>query len=106
MTVIFSQAKNSFLKIIVLCPDPVYKVDLLSKVYTIFDVFISLDFIYRKLWIRPMVGQATTNQQNTQYKIKRKTIRMLIVVVVIFCICWMPLNLYHLLTDFHPNTGP
>ena len=53
-----------------------------------------------------MVGQATTNQQNTQYKIKRKTIRMLIVVVVIFCICWMPLNLYHLLTDFHPNTGP
>ena len=60
---------------------------------------------FRKLWLRPLVGQATINQQYTQYKIKRKTIKMLIIVVVIFVICWLPLNLYHLLTDFHPNAG-
>ena len=31
---------------------------------------------------------------------KRKRIIMLILVVVIFAVCWLPLNLYHLLNDF------
>ena len=38
-------------------------------------------------------------EQNQLYT-KRKRIIMLILVVVIFAVCWFPLNLYHLLNDF------
>ena len=55
------------------------------------------------LWSRQVVGQPTENQQNSHAKVKKKTIKMLVVVVMVFCVCWLPLNLYHLLTDFHPD---
>ncbi len=60
--------------------------------------------IVRKLWTREMVGQPNANQHLSHQRARRKTIKMLILVVVIFCICWMPLNMYHLLTDFHPDS--
>lgn len=60
--------------------------------------------IARKLWARPLIGQPTLTQSLLHGKMKQKTIKMLIVIVVIFCLCWTPLNLYHVLTDLHPNT--
>ena len=59
--------------------------------------------IVRKLWVRSHVGAVTHNQQMSQQKAKRKSIKMLIVVVVVFALCWMPLNVYQILADFHPN---
>ena len=59
--------------------------------------------IVRKLWVRSHVGAVTHNQQMTQQKAKRKSIKMLMVVVVVFALCWMPLNVYQILADFHPN---
>lgn len=38
-----------------------------------------------------------------QARAKKKSIKLLIAVVIVFALCWMPLNLYHLLTDFHPD---
>lgn len=34
----------------------------------------------------------------------RKTIKMLIVVLIVFATCWLPLNLYHIIADF--GSGP
>ncbi|XP_052773567.1 G-protein coupled receptor 83-like [Mya arenaria] len=59
--------------------------------------------IARKLWVRTHVGAVTQNQQVSQQKAKRKSIKMLMVVVVVFALCWMPLNLYQVLADFNPD---
>lgn len=59
--------------------------------------------IVQSLWARTHVGAVTANQQLSQAKAKRKSIKLLIAVVVVFAICWLPLNMYHLLTDLHPN---
>lgn len=59
--------------------------------------------IVRKLWVRTHVGAVTEHQQLSQQKAKRKSIKMMIVIVTVFAICWLPLNLYQLLANFHPN---
>nr|KAG5701596.1 hypothetical protein BaRGS_019285 [Batillaria attramentaria] len=59
--------------------------------------------IVQSLWSRTHVGAVTANQQQSQARAKRKSIKLLIAVVVAFALCWLPLNLYHLLTDLHPN---
>ncbi|XP_050397044.1 G-protein coupled receptor 83-like [Patella vulgata] len=59
--------------------------------------------IVHTLWVRTHVGAVTECQQISQAKAKRKSIKLLITVVIVFAICWLPLNLYHVLTDFHPN---
>ena len=59
--------------------------------------------IVQSLWSRTHVGAVTANQQQSQARAKRKSIKLLIAVVVVFALCWLPLNLYHLLTDLHPH---
>ncbi|ESO98339.1 hypothetical protein LOTGIDRAFT_65232, partial [Lottia gigantea] len=59
--------------------------------------------IVRKLWARTHVGAVTHTQQISQAKAKKKSIKLLITVVIVFALCWLPLNLYHLLTDLHPD---
>ncbi|XP_052251684.1 G-protein coupled receptor 83-like [Dreissena polymorpha] len=66
-------------------------------------IAITYGRIVRKLWVRTHVGAVTENQQVSQQKAKRKSIKMLIVVVVVFALCWMPLNLYQVLADFNPH---
>lgn len=60
--------------------------------------------IIHRLWMRNQLGYVTEDQRVRQIRAKRKSIKLLIAVVVVFAICWMPLNLYHVLTDLHPNT--
>ncbi|XP_069141054.1 G-protein coupled receptor 83-like [Argopecten irradians] len=59
--------------------------------------------IVHKLWLRTQLGVVTEKQRVLQIQEKRKSIKLLVAVVAVFAICWMPLNLYHLLTDLHPN---
>ncbi|XP_061185194.1 G-protein coupled receptor 83-like [Saccostrea echinata] len=60
--------------------------------------------VIHKLWMRNQLGYVTEDQRMRQIRAKRKSIKLLIAVVVVFAVCWMPLNLYHVLTDLHPNT--
>ena len=76
---------------------------ILQYVIPLAIIAITYGRIVRKLWVRSHVGAVTQNQQMSQQKAKRKSIKMLIVVVVVFALCWMPLNVYQILTDFHPN---
>lgn len=59
--------------------------------------------IVQSLWARTHVGAVTAKQQMTQARAKGKSIKLLIAVVIVFAICWLPLNMYHLLTDLHPK---
>lgn len=56
-----------------------------------------------RIWSRETIGATTPEQQSRQISAKRKTIFMLLLVAIVFAICWLPLNLYHLLTDFWPD---
>ncbi|CAH1782668.1 unnamed protein product [Owenia fusiformis] len=64
-------------------------------------ITIAYSRIAYKLYNRRTLGDMTDDQHVYQTKVKKKTIKMLIMVVLIFALCWMPLNLYHILTDFH-----
>ena len=76
---------------------------LLQYIVPLSLIAISYGRIVRKLWLRSNLGAVTQNQQALHARAKRKSIKLLITVVVVFAFCWMPINLYHLLTDFHPN---
>ena len=92
-------------------PDPADKHEQIVTLTTVISQYvlpmtiiaIAYGRIVRKLWIRPMIGQPNPSQHVTQSKVKHKTEKMLIIIIVIFSVCWMPLNLYHLLTDLHPD---
>ena len=47
-----------------------------------------------------MVGEVTEQQMNQRLSSKKKTIKMLMTVVIVFAVCWLPLNLYHIIKDF------
>ncbi|VDI24562.1 G protein-coupled receptor 83 [Mytilus galloprovincialis] len=68
-------------------------------------IAVSYGRIVKKLWLRSSLGAVTQQQQVLHARAKRKSIKLLITVVVVFGLCWMPINLYHLLTDFHPNAA-
>lgn len=76
---------------------------LLQYVIPLTIIGVTYGRVVRKLWIRTHVGAVTEHQQASQQRAKRKSIKLLICVVVVFAICWMPLNLYQVLADFHPN---
>lgn len=92
-------------------PDPSNKWEQYLTIATIlvqyFIPLIVITFTYgrivHKLWIRTHLGVVTENQRLMQIQAKRKSIKLLVAVVAVFAVCWMPLNLYHLLADFHPN---
>ncbi|CAG2113476.1 unnamed protein product, partial [Medioppia subpectinata] len=63
-------------------------------------VVISLK-IFRKVTI----GEVTIQQHNTRMDNKRTTIKMLILVVVVFGVCWLPINVYHIVNDFSSQTS-
>ncbi|XP_052773852.1 G-protein coupled receptor 83-like [Mya arenaria] len=75
---------------------------LLQFIIPLTVIGITYGRIARKLWVRTHVGAVTENQHVSQQKAKRKSIKMLMVVVVVFALCWMPLNLYQVIADFNP----
>lgn len=53
--------------------------------------------VAKKLWLCNMIGDVTTEQYLTLRHKKKTTIKMLMLVVVLFALCWFPLNCYVLL---------
>ncbi|NXO23665.1 GPR83 protein, partial [Cisticola juncidis] len=50
--------------------------------------------VAKKLWLRNVIGDVTTEQYVVLRRKNRKTIKMLMLVVVLFAVCWFPLNCY------------
>jgi len=47
----------------------------------------------------------TERQRVGHERARRRSVALLASVVAVFTLSWLPLNLYHVLTDFHPDTA-
>ena len=56
--------------------------------------------IGRRLWSREIPGESTATQKRQNRSSKRKVLRMLIIVVMTFALCWLPSHVMHLLQFF------
>lgn len=77
---------------------------ILQYVIPLTVIAVTYTRIVHTLWLRTHLGVVTERQRVIQIQAKRKSIKLLVAIVVVFAVCWLPLNLYHILTDFHPNT--
>ncbi|XP_054721258.1 G-protein coupled receptor 83-like [Uloborus diversus] len=57
------------------------------------------------LYKRKLIGMATESQIMRQRAAKWVTIRMLLVVFIVFAACWFPFNMYHTYQDLRGNVG-
>ncbi|XP_038272719.1 probable G-protein coupled receptor 83 [Dermochelys coriacea] len=57
-------------------------------------ITITYTRLAKKLWLRNAIGDITTQQYIIHHKNKKKSIKMLVLVVVVFAVCWFPLNCY------------
>lgn len=67
----------------------------------IIAVFYSI--VSFKLWIRKIPGNPTAaNLRHAEFS-KRRTIKMLIIIVIVFTLCWLPSHLMHLFIFYDVN---
>ncbi|XP_002720110.1 G-protein coupled receptor 83-like [Oryctolagus cuniculus] len=60
-------------------------------------IVITYSHLGKRLWIQNAVGDASARQLLAHYQKRKKSIRMLILIVMIFAVCWFPLNCYMVL---------
>eukprot|EP00794_Sanderia_malayensis_P007844 gene7844-8693_t len=81
-----------------------YTIILFVTLYAI-PLFI-MTFLYaaigRKLWKRNIPGHRSFQSENIASKQKRKVIKMLVIIVLVFAICWFPIFLIQFLVFFDP----
>ncbi|XP_009564673.2 G-protein coupled receptor 83 [Cuculus canorus] len=64
--------------------------------------------VAKKLWLRNVIGDVTTEQYFALRRKNKKTIKMLMLVVILFAVCWFPLNCYVVLLSsqiIHTNNA-
>ncbi|XP_077163851.1 G-protein coupled receptor 83-like [Paroedura picta] len=57
-------------------------------------ISITYTMVAKKLWMRNAIGDVTMEQYYAHQRKKKMTLKMLMVVVVVFAVCWFPLNCY------------
>ncbi|KAI5616957.1 putative G-protein coupled receptor 83 [Silurus asotus] len=57
--------------------------------------------VARRLWRRNAIGDVTSEQYFLQRRKRKRTIKMLVLVVLVFAVCWFPLNCYVVLLSSH-----
>lgn len=73
-----------------------------------FILIVTYTFLGKELWGSKAIGENTSIQQQ-RVKAKRKVVKMMIVVVIIFAVCWLPMHVFFLLNSsdkslgFYPN---
>lgn len=67
-------------------------------------IALAYTLIGKRLWHRKIPGQHTLSNARVLEQSKRKVVRMLIIVVVVFAICWIPAHLMHFLSYFQRET--
>ncbi|XP_073942717.1 tachykinin-like peptides receptor 99D isoform X2 [Choristoneura fumiferana] len=86
-----------------------YSIALLILTY--FVPIIAMSFTYARvgqaLWSSKAIGECTQRQRAAAHesvKSKRRVVKTMIVVVVIFAVCWLPMHIYFLVTTYYPET--
>ncbi|XP_022789391.1 tachykinin-like peptides receptor 86C [Stylophora pistillata] len=59
--------------------------------------------ICRKLWLRKIPGNVTTTNHAAAEKSKRKVVRLLVIIVLVFAICWFPNYVDHYVWYVRPD---
>ncbi|KAL6463107.1 hypothetical protein MHYP_G00274980 [Metynnis hypsauchen] len=57
-------------------------------------ISIAYAVVAKKLWMRNAIGDVTLAQSTAHRRRKKMTMKMLMAVVVVFAVCWFPLNCY------------
>ncbi|XP_076373168.1 tachykinin-like peptides receptor 86C [Tachypleus tridentatus] len=86
--------------------DYVYNILFLSLTYAVpmISMGVAYAFMGHALWGGKTIGEAT-ERHKTMNKSKKKVVRMLIVIVLIFAICWLPYHVFFLYTYHYPETA-
>ncbi|KAL8573611.1 hypothetical protein ACOMHN_007164 [Nucella lapillus] len=66
-------------------------------------VALAYGVVGKVLWTRAPPGNAHHGRDTQQLQRKRKVVKMLVAVVVMFTLCWLPLHIFFLLLDFQPD---
>lgn len=59
--------------------------------------------IGRKLWFRTIPGNIHSIHRQAAELSKRRVIRMLIIVIATFALCWLPVHVFHMCAAFEPQ---
>ncbi|KAJ9576106.1 hypothetical protein L9F63_007071, partial [Diploptera punctata] len=80
--------------------------NIIFMILTYFLPICSMTFTYarvgKELWGSQSIGECTQRQLEN-IKSKRRVVKMMIVVVSIFAVCWLPFHMYFILTSFAPE---
>ncbi|XP_069700376.1 tachykinin-like peptides receptor 99D isoform X2 [Periplaneta americana] len=83
-----------------------YIYNVLFMILTYFLPISSMTFTYarvgRELWGSQSIGECTQRQLDN-IRSKRRVVKMMIVVVSIFAVCWLPFHIYFIVTSIAPE---
>ncbi|KAL4711731.1 hypothetical protein ACJJTC_003498 [Scirpophaga incertulas] len=87
-------------------PDGTKRYNVAFMVLTYFLPIMSMSYTYSRvgleLWGSQSIGECTQRQLDN-VKSKRRVVKMMIVVVVIFAVCWLPFHVYFVVTSYYPD---
>ncbi|CAN0437407.1 unnamed protein product [Lampetra planeri] len=85
-----------------------YTVALLLGTYLLPLLVLTLAYssVAVRLWGRRTPGNVDHNRELHQERSKRKVIKMLSIIVLMFAVCWLPLNVFQALLEFGPSLLP
>ena len=63
-------------------------------------------FVVHKLWVRKVPGNQTAENQLRAEKSKKKVLKMLLVVVILFALCWLPVYITQFIGFFNIENFP
>ena len=63
--------------------------------FPLLTTMIVYSLICRKLWLRKIPGNVTDRNRAAAEKSKRKVVRLLVIICVVFALCWFPVYVAH-----------
>ncbi|CAG2203464.1 prolactin-releasing peptide receptor-like isoform X1 [Mytilus edulis] len=83
----------------------IYTIFVLVLTYIIPLIILSITYsiVSFLLWKRTSPGNRDHFRDFLQWRSKIKVVKMLVIVVTIFGLCWLPLHVFTLVIDFHPE---
>ncbi|XP_049981986.1 G-protein coupled receptor 83-like [Alexandromys fortis] len=67
---------------------------ILLYVLPLMVIVVTYSHLGKRLWLQNAIGDASARQLMAHYQKRKKSIRMLILIVLVFAVCWFPLNFY------------
>ncbi|XP_017769026.1 PREDICTED: tachykinin-like peptides receptor 99D isoform X2 [Nicrophorus vespilloides] len=94
-------------------PDGATNESLYEYIYNVFNLWVtyvvpigSMTYTYarigKELWGSQSIGECTQRQMDN-IKSKRRVVKMMMVVVIIFAVCWLPFHSYFIVTSYFPD---